>query len=524
MARARRLTRILPGIAGAASVAVLSAGMSGGAPTAAASSHREAPLIAGDPQVDNTDVYAFSSPDRPDTVTFIANFSPFQEPVGGPNFYPWATDAQYDIHVDSHGTGKPDLTFRYTFTNEDHRGTDTFLYDNGPVASLDDPHLLFRQHYKLEEIKADGTSTVLVADGIAAPSDTGAASMPDYGKLRNQAVTGFTGGQTLVGQAADPFFLDLRVFDLLYGKNLSETGHNTLAGYNVNTIVLQVPKSELALNHDPARNPVIGTWSTAQRRTMQLSPGTQTAAGDWVQVSRLGNPLVNEVVVPAGLKDAFNGLTPDKDHTIAPVVQRVLDPEVPKLIQGIYGIPAPAAPRTDLVEIFLQGIAKATGGPIQADLNSQLLNADADHTAFTPAEELRLNLGVPSTARPNRLGVLGGDLQGFPNGRRLGDDVVDIAVQAMEGAARTGKIVAPLANGDGVNRPDRMVTNCFPYLALPYNQAVNNVHGQRNEAPAHPQQHQGPQHQGPQHQGPQHQGPQHQGAPHQGGLLGGLLG
>lgn len=473
MARRSRFRTLIPGIAGAACVAVLAGGLASGAPTASASSHREAPLIAGDPQVDNTDVYAFSSPDRPDTVTLIANFTPFEEPVGGPTFYPWATDAQYDIHVDSQGTGKPDLTFRYTFTNEDHRGTDTFLYDNGTVRSLNDPHLLFRQHYKLEEIKADGSSKVLVADGIAAPSDTGAVSMPDYGALRRQAVAGFTGGQTLVGQAADPFFLDLRIFDLLYGKNFSEAGHNTLAGYNVNTIALQVPKSELALDHDPARNPVIGIWSTAQRRTMQLTPGAQTPTGGWVQVSRLGNPLVNEVVVPAGLKDAFNGLTPDKDHTIAPVVQRVLDPEVPKLVQAIYGIPAPAAPRTDLVEIFLQGIAKATGGPIQADLNSQLLNADAAKAAFTPAEELRLNMGVPVSSDPSRLGVLAGDFQGFPNGRRLNDDVVDIALQAMEGAARTGQIVQPLANGDGVNRPDRRVSSYFPYVALPYDQAVN---------------------------------------------------
>ena len=481
--RQTRRSRLLPSAAAAAAGTALLAGVFGAtAPPASASSHREAPLIAADPQVDNTDVYAFTSPDCPDSVSFVANFYPFQEPVGGPNFYPWATDAQYDIHIDSHGTGKPDLTFRYTFTNEDRRGGDTFLYDNGPVTSLNDPHLLFRQHYKLTEIKADGTSKVLVADGIAAPSNTGDASMPNYGKLRHEAETDWAGGRTLVGQAADPFFLDLRVFDLLYGKNLKETGHNTLAGYNVNSIVLQVPKSELALGGNAVRNPVIGVWSTAQRRTMQLAPGTQTATGDFVQVSRLGNPLVNEVVVPAGLKDAFNGLTPDKDHTIAPVVARVLDPEVPKLIQGIYGIPAPAAPRTDLEEIFLTGISKNSGGPIQADLNSQLLNADVSPQAFIPAEELRLNMAVPETRRPNRLGVLAGDFQGFPNGRRLNDDVVDIELQAMEGAAQTGKIVPALANGDGVNTPDREVSRQFPYIALPYDEAVNTNRHARSRA------------------------------------------
>ncbi|MGI8666339.1 MAG: DUF4331 domain-containing protein, partial [Jatrophihabitans sp.] len=210
---------------------------------------------------------------------------------------------------------------------------------------------------------------------------------------------------------------------------------------------------------------------------LQLTAGKATPSGPFVQVSRLGNPLINEVIVPTGLKDAFNSITPDVDHTIAAVVNRVTSPEVPKLIQAIYGIPAPATPRNDLVEIFLTGIHKTTPGdpanPIQADLNSQLLNQDVTPANFVPSEELRLNMAVPLTAKPNRLGVLANDLQGFPNGRRLTDDVVDIELQALEGAAKTGKLVAALAAGDGVNANEVPFSNTFPYLALPHNTAFN---------------------------------------------------
>jgi hypothetical protein len=239
------------------------------------------------------------------------------------------------------------------------------------------------------------------------------------------------------GQADDPFFLDLRVFDLLYGGDLSETGRDTLAGYNVNTIALQVPFEDVALGADPDRNPVIGIWTTTERTRVRITDGSdQKASGDWVQDSRLGNPLVNEVVVPAGLKDAFNSLSPDKDATVQEVVDRVTDPEVARLLEAIYGIPAPATPRDDLVEIFLTGITTKLDGPIQADLNSQLNNQDVDPYRFQPSEMLRLNLAVPVSDNPERLGVLAGDLQGFPNGRRLTYDVVDISLQAVAGAAQ----------------------------------------------------------------------------------------
>ncbi|MFE9425909.1 DUF4331 domain-containing protein [Kitasatospora sp. NPDC006697] len=483
-------------LAAVGTVALVTAGtLTGLTPgVSSASSHREAPLIAGDPKADNTDVYAFTSPDKADTVTLVANWIPFEEPNGGPNFYPFANDAHYNIKIDSDGDGKPDTTYTWTFSDHIRDDANQFLYNTGVVKSLDDPNLNFRQTYTLTVTDASGNTKTLVKDAPAAPSNVGKASMPDYASLRQQAVVALPGGgTTFAGQASDPFFLDLRVFDLLYGGNLKESGHNTLAGYNVNTIALQIPKQDLALKGDATRNPVIGVWSTTDRkgavvadsRTNSGDKGGEGKGGEgagakdkggeggWHQVSRLGNPLVNEVVVPLKYKDAFNALAPVDDHTVTPVVDKVKDPIVPKLVQGIYGIPAPATPRNDLVEIFLTGISKNSGGPIQADLNSQLLNADVSKDKFTPAEELRLNMAVPATAQPNRLGVLGGDLQGYPNGRRLNDDVVDIELQALEGAAQTGKIVPALAAGDGVDSPYRQPGATFPYVALPSTAAVN---------------------------------------------------
>ncbi|TWP52044.1 DUF4331 domain-containing protein [Lentzea tibetensis] len=448
----------------------------GGGPfSAVASSHREAPLIANDPAVDNTDLYAFVSPDHQDTVTIVANFSPFQEPNGGPNFFPWATDAQYDVNIDNDGDARPDLTFRWTFETDDRRKNKTFLYNDGQVTSLDDENLLFRQKYKLEVIDMRNNKAKLVYNGKVAPSNTGAASMPDYKALRDQAITHLQGGaKVYAGPAEDAFFADLRVFDLLYGGNLSEVGQDTLRGYNVNTLAIQLPKQLLALNGKADKNPNIGIWSTTQRRSIKLEPGKQKAEGNFVQVSRLGNPLVNEVVAPAGLKDAFNGLEPKDDANVKELVDRVTDPELPKLIEAIYKIPAPKGPRNDLSEIFLTGVTKKVGAEVlDVDLNSQLNNQDVDEKKFRASEMLRLNMGVPVTAQPNRLGVIGGDLQGFPNGRRLGDDVIDIAVQAVEGAAASGKIVDALATGDKVDQNDVAFEGAFPYVALPRNGAVN---------------------------------------------------
>jgi hypothetical protein len=468
----RSPARRLAAAAGAAGLLIAGTFGALGPGTSVASSHREAPLIAADPAVDNTDLYAFVSPDRAGYVTFVANWQPFEEPNGGPNFYPFATDAAYNIYVDNDGDAQPDATFRFTFHTVDKRGGTTFLYNNGPVTSLDDENLLFRQTYTLESSFAGAPFKTRITDAPVAPSRVGRKSMPDYAALRKQATRTLPGGwNTFAGQADDPFFLDLRVFDLLYGGDLSEVGQDTLAGYNVNTIALQVPFSDVALRGDAKRNPVIGVWSTTDRPRVRVANGT--SEGERVQVSRLGNPLVNEVVVPANLKDAFNATPPSGDAKIPELVKRVNQPELPRLVEGSYGIPAPATPRTDLAEIFLTGITTKAGGPVKADLNSQLGNADVNVTAFVPSEQLRLNLSVPPAATPNRLGVLAGDLQGFPNGRRLTDDVVDIEVQALEGAAQTGKLVDALAAGDKVDANDNRFETTFPYVALPNVGAVD---------------------------------------------------
>ena len=459
---------VVAAVAAAACVASL-------APTVTqASSHREAPLVAGEPQLDNTDVYAFVSPDAPSTVTMIANWVPFEEPNGGPNFYPFATDVRYNFYVDNDGDAKPDVTIRYTFQTQDQRKGASFLYNNGPVESLDDPNLLFRQTYTMETSFDGEKSWNTKFKGVpVAPSRVGQASMPNYQALRDQAVITYPGGwKGFAGQADDPFFLDLDVFNLLYNGDLTGTGSDTLAGYNVNSIALQVPFTDVAMNADPKRNPVIGIWSTTERPKTRAANGTSTS-NEWVQVSRLGNALVNEVVVPASLKDAFNSISPDKDAGIQAVVDRVTNPEVPRLIEQIYKLPAPATPRNDLVEIFLTGITTKANGPIKADLNSQLNNADVDPAKFQPSEMLRLNLSVPVAAKPERLGVLAGDLQGYPNGRRLADDTIDISLQAVEGAAQTGKIVDALAAGDKVDVNDNAFSNTFPYLALPNIGPVN---------------------------------------------------
>ena len=457
---------------------------------AVASSHREAPLIADAPAYDNTDVYAFVSPESPDKVTFVANWFGLQEPNGGPTFYPWADDAYYNIKIDSDGDAVADTTYRYEFTTDNAAQQDTFLYANGPVESLDDENLLFKQYYTLTKIDAKGQETV-VAEGQAAPSNTGPASVPDYDALIDDATVPVgKDGTTFVGQIEDPFFLDLRVFDLLYGGDLSEVGQDTLAGYNVNTTVLEVPIDEVALNGNGADNPVIGVWSTTDRAAnVTFGGGVEEASGDYVQVSRLGNPLVNEVVLPVGLKDAFNAIGPDVDATIPEVVERVTNPEVPMLVEAIYGIPAPATPRNDLVEIFLTGIAvdaptlDGTAAPIAADLNSQILNADADPKAFVPSEMLRLNTAIKeptaldgTPAQFSRLGVLGGDIQGFPNGRRLADDVVEIGLVALQGAALDPAVLTgPLAAGDQVNENDKPFSDEFPYVVAASNLNVNDA-------------------------------------------------
>ncbi|MFE9876723.1 DUF4331 domain-containing protein [Streptomyces sp. NPDC005784] len=412
------------------------AGMTALVPGAAsASSHREAPLISGTPQYDNTDVYAFVSPDKPNTTTIVANWIPFEEPAGGPNFYTFADDAQYDIHIDNNGDAQGELIYRYTFKTHRKNGN-TFLYNTGPVTSLDDPDLNITQTYDIDVLRLHNqrlVSRTKIADDVpVAPSNVGKASMPDYAKLRYQAVSKLAGGSTtFAGQADDPFFLDLRVFDLLYGGNLTEVGRDTLKGYNVNSIALQVPNDMI---RESAGQPIVGIWSTTQRKD---------ARGHYRQVSRLGMPLVNEVVNPQKDKDKFNASAPWDDGQF---LKNVTNPELPKLIESIYKIKAPAEPRNDLVDVFLKGVKGLNQPP-----------------HVRPAEELRLNTSIKPSMHPKRLGVLDGDNAGFPNGRRLTDDVIDASLQVVEGELVGSKNDL----GDAVDKNDKGFEKSFPYVAEP---------------------------------------------------------
>ncbi|HET7328499.1 MAG TPA: DUF4331 domain-containing protein [Nocardioidaceae bacterium] len=402
---------------------------------ATASSHREAPMIAGLPQYDNADVYAFMSPDKPSKVTLVANWIPLEEPAGGPNFYPWATDARYDINIDNTGDAKADIIYRWRFKNH-YRTKNTILYNTGVVTSFGDPDLNFRQTYTLRRLD-HGKWKTMARNAPVAPSYVGDASMPNYADLRDDAVISAGYGskrlKSFVGQAEDPFFLDLRVFDLLYGGDLSEVGDDTLAGFNVNTIAMQIDRKAVAKQYRRYR-PIIGVWSTTDRRG---------ADGRFRQVSRLGNPLVNEVVIPIKDKDTFNASRPVNDEQFLPYVT---NPGLPNVIEALYGIPAPEPPRDDLVQVFLTGIP---------GLN-QPRNVE-------PSEQLRLNVKIPPTDDPDRLGVLAGDTAGFPNGRRLTDDVVDIELQVLEGEL----VGNPNDLGDAVNSNDVEFGETFPYVALP---------------------------------------------------------
>jgi hypothetical protein len=408
-----------------------------------ASSHREAPLISNDPQADNTDVYAFVSPDAPDTVTLIASYIPFEDPAGGPNFYRFGDNVLYQFNIDNNGDSVPDIQYQLRFTTQVRNGG-TFLYNTGPIKATDDPNRNVYQTYTLTRID-NGRTTLTSGPMLTMPDNVGNASTPNYGG-NGSGIYEFrqpdgTTGRVFAGQTDDPFFLDLRVFDLLYGANLSEVGVDTLAGFNVHSIALQIPKSSLR----SASSPIVGVWATASRpATTTRQAGSESSTGNFVQVSRLGMPLVNEVVLPISQKDKWNGSSPTDDGQF---LQYVTSPEVPTLLNLIYGVPAPATPRNDLVQVFLTGIPG--------------LNQPAGVKA---SEMLRLNTDVLPTPNPNRLGALGGDIQGFPNGRRLTDDVLDITVQVAAGAL----VGAKFPFSDGVDKNDVPFRTSFPYLANPH--------------------------------------------------------
>ena len=448
-------------------------------PFTGASSHREAPTISQDPAADATDFYMFKSPDRPDTITFIANYYPFQEPAGGPNFYKFGDDVLYRITIDDNGDNVPDQWFDFTFTTVTRSGN-TFLYNTGPVASLADPNLNIYQTFTVTRTYSNGNSSQVCA-GIVPPNNIGPKSTPNYDTLAMSAIVTCSDGiRAFAGQRDDPFYVDLgATFDLLTirpgAPGNKGGGKDDLSGYSVLSIALQVPIAKLtndaSMPTDPnAQFAVIGAWTTAYRQKTKVlnGDGTASGTGGWVQVSRLGAPLVNEVVVPVGANDLWNASRPSGDGQF---LGGVTDPEPARLLHAIYGIAVPPTPRNDLVAIFLTGIPG--------------LNKPA---VVQASEELRLNLATPVTASPNRMGVLGGDNQGFPNGRRLGDDVVDIALQAVAGGTpfTPAQNVAPNNQlGDGVNANEVPFLGTFPYLDSPTSGFTHTYPGHRLE-PATP--------------------------------------
>lgn len=408
-----------------------------------ATSHWDAPSTTLDKQVDATDLYAFTSPERQDTVTIVANYIPFQLPRKP---YQFDTGARYEVHVDNTGTGEAAVTYRWTFANKGLPVPSFIRKREHKAGPLD---TLVEQSYTLTRLR-DGKSETLVRDGYVAPSDG-----------RGKAVRDLPGGgKVFTGTAADPFYSDNHAVNLLrFGLPFFpvKTGVPT----NVSSLALQIPKSELALGGDPRRNPVIGVWTTASRKSSSL---LGSGSSGYKQVSRLGNPNYNEVIIPLKERDRFNTLRPDGDESGKLVVPSTLDPDQAKVVASRAKVAAPPAPRKDLEEIYLTGLAARGDGPLKQDLNSHLLNADSPGIA--KAEELRLNMSTPVATAPDKYGILKGDAQGYPNGRRLIDDVVTVNLRMLLGEP-AGKGAPGLIAEDNPAFLLKPISGTFPYLALP---------------------------------------------------------
>ncbi len=455
------------------------------------SSHREAPAIAKDPVADSTDLYAFVSPDAPDTVTLIANYIPLEGPDGGPNFFEFGDDVLYAIYVDNDGDAEPDVSYLFRFKTE-IRNPNTFLYNTGQVLSLDSPNWNRRQTYSVTRV-ANGEQEVLGEGLQCPPCNVGPRSTPSYAGLAQSAIHAVDSGAVKVfaGQRQEGFYVDLgSIFDLgalrpfqnlhLLPLPAVNPGVNGTKHLNVHTIALQVPKAHLTKGGDGAitgladPRAVIGVWTAAFRRKARIrhdgTEGDQShevESGPWVQVSRLGNPLFNEVIVPMSRKDRWNSLPPASDHEFAQFVQH---PELagllPVLYPGVFpNLAGLTAARDDLAAILLTGIPSGIIGGFQ------------NFTGTKQADMLRLNVAIPPASTPSIKGILGGDLAGYPNGRRVFDDVVTIELRAVAGLTYqvvhgTGVFTADGAAGaifdvGGGNTPPVSYLSAFPYLNHP---------------------------------------------------------
>src|SRR4051794_10297479 len=431
-------------------------------PLSFGSSHREAPLTSIDPTADDTDLYAYTANDAPGSLTVVANWIPFEDPAGGPNFYKFDDRAHYYINIDNTGDGAADIRYEFAFKTK-VGNPDSFLYALPGVSSINDSKLNVKQTYNItRELYKNGKerSEKVVARGIpVAPNNVGPRTFPNYDAVAAQAIRSLSGGgKVFAGQRDDPFFVDLgQTFDAINFRPNVGTGNqggakDDLAGYNTHSIVLQVPEADVtrdgkSVSGPAAANAVIGVWSSTERQALQVS-GNEKAKGKWVQVSRLGNPLVNEVVIPLGKKDMFNRTQP-KDDAVN-YGKYVVNPELAKLMNALFGLGVEETNRTDIVTALLTGVPGAT----------QINGAKS-----AAADTLKVNLGIPPKANPNRFGFIAGDNGGFPQGRRLGDDVTDIELRVIAGFLKGKKV--PL--GDGVDQNDVPFLSSFPYVAPPHN-------------------------------------------------------
>lgn len=466
-----------------------------------ASSHREAPFIAGQQKVDGTDLYLFRSyePGRSAYVTVMANYIPLQDPAGGPFFNQYDPNALYEIHFDNVGDGKEHITFQFRFTNTSKKTALTVggksvlipLINSGLIAGVNPAALNVRESYTIDIVRGDrrtGTRTRLTnatggastfdkpVDNIGEKSFGGANGYETYANqhIYDVVIPGCSNGRVFVGQRKEPFYIAVgKIFDLI---NLNPLGPevngnaNNLEGKSVSSIAMELPIGCLVAGSDP----VIGAYTTSSVRQGRLAypvpaSGLNNAVkegGGWTQVSRLGMPLVNEVIVGMDDKDRFNASKPKDDAQFA---NYVTNPVLPALIETLF--PAAKAPtnfpRTDLVTAFLKGISGV----------NQPVNVVA-------SEMLRLNTSIAATpaATQNPLGVLAGDTAGFPNGRRPADDIVDLSLRVAMGALciATGETdtlkvgckpsdapAGALLFTDGVRKDASAFKTGFPYFNTP---------------------------------------------------------
>jgi hypothetical protein len=447
------------------------------------SSHREAPEISKDPVADSTDVYAFVSPDKPSTVTLIANYIPLQLPSGGPNFFEFGDDVLYEIHIDNNGDGLSDISYQFRFSTQTLDPA-VFLYNLGPIEAINSTNWNRPQSYSFSVATPQGTVTL--ANGLACPPcNIGPLSTPNYAALADEAVHNVGGIQVFAGQRAEAFYVDLgSIFDLgdlrpfenlhqqygLHAFSGPAAGVNATNHLNVHSIAIQVSISAVT----KSGHPTIGVWTTASRQSARVwdgDSGQNVDSGPYRQVSRLGNPLFNEVLNGIGQKDLWNSLPPSDDKQFAsnvthPVLASLLPALYPGVFPNLAAQVASGAPRADLEAILLTGIP------------SGLIPGFTNLTGSVLADMLRLNTSIPPTAADKQsiYGLLGGDIGGFPNGRRIMDDVVAIELRAIAGV--TYPLVAPkyvpdaaanqLTDGLTPANVSAPPLSSFPYLGVPY--------------------------------------------------------